>query len=313
MDSPSSCICFICDENFLLPTLVAATQARQNVSSELADVIVFFLAKTDVAEDYSVYFRAENIVFKSINRDRIKSMAAYSARLFLDEFLDERYDDIVYMDADIQVRGSLDPLLRFPLQHGMFLAARDPMTICRDWTGSVDTERRQYFAQIGIAGTMLERYFNAGIMRASRGTWRDITSLALKRMEESKVKLRFAEQDALNLVAQHRCLTISFKWNFPTFFNNVLPSGNIGIRVEHFMSNPRPWQGPFAPWYGAGRKPYLELAARYPKLNSITKIHPLRFTKYALQQEYKKTLQKIEWRHRHALVRIDKIEAEASI
>jgi lipopolysaccharide biosynthesis glycosyltransferase len=291
--------------------LLAATQARRHTSPDVAAVSVFFMHDGTGAEQYRRYFAEASVEFVAVDRSRIDAMSMYSARLFLDDFLDGGYSEILYMDADVQVVASLDELAGVELPKGKFLAARDPFVVCRDWDAARLKDIRSYYAGIGIEGEKLENYFNSGVLRASRQTWREISLAARDLIARQVEPFRFVDQDALNLVAQDRCLPMSFKWNFPAFFRSFLPPDALETRIEHFMSNPRPWFGPFRPWGWRAYEPYVGLVKQYPELAGMMKLSILGYAKYALQQEYKRWSERRTWGRPATLKRIVEIEGQA--
>ena len=71
----------------------------------------------------------------------------------------------------------------------------------------------------------------------------------------------------------------------------------IAPKIYHFMSNPRPWNGPFRPWGRTWYDPYLILAKDYPQLQSFLKPIGRRLTiKYTIQQRDEGYFESPAWR-----------------
>jgi hypothetical protein len=309
--SPRCCICFLTDERYLLPTLLAAMQARRHTSANVADVAVFFVHGGAVSDRFRSYFADVSVEFIAVERRRTGAMPIHAARLFLDEILDARYSEILYLDADVQVTASLNELAGAVAPDGKFLAAPDPFVICRDWTSAQAQGLRRYYEGIGLAQEQLQNYFNSGVIRASRVVWREIAIAACKLIDARGEPFRFADQDALNLVAAGCCMPLSYRWNYPAFFRGFMPPDTIEPRIEHFMSDPRPWFGPFRPWGWRAYTPYVDLVAKHPELAPLMRASLFTHARYALQQEYKGWTERRAWGRPAVLARIAEMEKRA--
>ena len=126
--------------------------------------------------------------------------------------------------------------------------------------------------------------------------------------------LKFPDQDALNLTFGSDYLTMSYKWNFPSFLLFCGWQDLIAPRIYHFMSNPRPWNGPFRPWGRTWYDPYVALANDYPQLQAFRKpIGRFKAVKYAVQQQLKGQFESPAWRTPRIRERIMRVEAEAYV
>jgi hypothetical protein len=107
---------------------------------------------------------------------------------------------------------------------------------------------------------------------------------------------------------------MSFKWNFPVFLLNTGLDEIVEPRVYHFMSNPRPWQGPFQPWGHRWHSTYQHLVADHPELvQYMPTLSAPRYLKYFLQQHYKKRIETVVWRCQEIFDKVGRIEADAFI
>jgi lipopolysaccharide biosynthesis glycosyltransferase len=311
---PQTCICYVTDEGYLFPSLMSASQARQHASPAKADVVIYYIGVTTArSELFQSICEGYDIRFVQISPAKIDNMHVMFGRLFLDRFMTSNYRRILYIDGDTQIGQSLDPLIDANLPEGMFCAARDPMALAINWESSVSAEQRTYFKSIGVLPDRLAQYFNSGVLRVDRQAWADISSQTLN-LVRSRASFRFPDQDALNLIAIDRCLTMSFKWNFPVFLLNVGLDKIVKPRIYHFMSNPRPWQGPFQPWGRQWYSTYQKLVSNHPELRPHRPhLSGGRYLKYFLQQHYKRPVEKLVWGRRELFEKVDKIETEAFI
>ena len=120
-------ICFAADAGYLVPTLVAAGQARRWSDPRLADVLVLGIGLDDGVAAYAgPAFAAAGVRMLRVSADAAGGNAMM-ARLLLDRLVPAGFAEFLYLDADIQVVASLDPLLSRPVPAGHVRAALDPM------------------------------------------------------------------------------------------------------------------------------------------------------------------------------------------
>lgn len=313
--APSSVCCYTIDEGYLLPTLLSASQLRRSLPVELADVLVVCFASETAATRAAAVFCAEaGIGFLAVPRQALDGHPMLCARFLLPRLLGPTYRDILYLDGDTQVAGSLAPLLAHPLGAGRVIAVPDPMTVMIESPRGPWPARRAYFSAIGIPDARHAAYFNSGVVRASRTDWEALGRECLDLCRRRGARFTFPDQDALNLVVGDRVALASFRWNFPPFFLNFGAEADIAPRLYHFMSNPRPWQGAFAPWGKAWHAPYGALAAAWPDLGgALRPLRRARFYKYAAQQRFKRYREARTWGTPAVKARIDASEARAVV
>ena len=294
---PSCCITYTTDATYLLPTLVSAIGARRNASRELADVVVFCLdldARTDRL--FAPICDATGVVLMNVNSEVVEGAPAMMSRLFLTRFVPATYDQFLYMDGDVLVSGSLDPLLETTVPAGSFLAANDPFTFLLEDDTRQSRDLRAHLRRVDIGPEMAGSYFNTGVLRIARRGWEAIGARSWERYSRCKAFSRFPDQDAMNYAAAGNRLPMSLRWNYPIFLNNVRLESEIKPRIRHFMSSPKPWQGNFAPWTDKACEPYRTFLRKYPQTAAY--LHPLpmhQWLKYSLQQRLKQGAETLTW------------------
>lgn len=317
MPEPASnrACCYTVDEGYLLPTLLSASQLRRELPREVADVVVLCFSSPSAATAAAETFcAASGLRFLLVPIDILDGNPMICARFFLPRLLGSEYQDILYLDGDTQVAGSVAPLLQHPLGAGRVLAAPDPMAVMIATGDGPWPARRAYFRGIGIRDDQQERYFNSGVMRFRMSDWDAVSRECLDLCRREGARFVFRDQDALNLVLGERCGLISFRWNFPPFFMNFGAEAAIRPRVYHFMSNPRPWHGGFAPWGRAWYTPYVALAAAQPDLaRTMRPLRAARYCRYVVQQRIKRFQESRIWGQPDVRARIDTLEARALV
>lgn len=312
---PVRACCYTIDEGYLLPTLLSAFQLRRDLPTGIADVVILCFGSPSGATRAAMELcAAEGVRFRLLPRSVLDGNPMICARFFLFPLLGGEYTDLLYIDGDTQIIGSLEPLLTYPLAEGRVLAAPDPMAVMIASADGPWPARRAYFRQVGIPDDAQERYFNSGVMRFGLSDWDAVSRECLDLCRRKGDGFAFRDQDALNLVVGDRRDPVSFRWNFPPFFLNFGAEQTIRPRLYHFMSNPRPWQGPFRPWGGAWHAPYAPLAARHPDLaRTMRPLRAARYCRYVVQQRVKQFRESRIWGAPGVRARIDAMEARASV
>jgi lipopolysaccharide biosynthesis glycosyltransferase len=312
---PPCCICYTSDPSYLLPTFVSAVQARAAASVEKADVaIISFDADAATERVFKNACDAEGILFVPAASAMIDGANAMLARLFLTRLVPKDYQQLLYIDGDTQIRGSLDALIDAPVPAGHFMAATDPMTFEVAKTGRQNRRVANYFRNIGLPLGQTYSYFNSGVLRISRDGWDEIGQAAWAMFRQKKLSSRFPDQDVLNIVGATRQIPMSLAWNFPIFLRNSRVENTICPIIYHFMGNPKPWQGVFLPWNNEIYKPYVDIVRKYPELASYLRaISGRKRLKYFLQQHYKKQWETFTWGFSARRLRILSYESDLAI
>jgi len=294
---PSCCVLYITDPTYFFPTLVSAMQARRHTSPEKADVLICHLGVDPAAvEEFATVCAAEDIRLVAIDPNVIEGADAQMARLFLNRFVPVEYSQYLYMDGDVHITGSLDGLVDSYVPEGYFLAANDPMTFQLSDNDADSRDLSAYLISLGMRPAQAERYFNSGVLRINRAGWERIGRRAWEMVKAGESRLRFSDQDALNLAGAEYRLPMSLAWNFPIFMRNARVETHIKPVVYHFMSRPKPWDGVFAPWTAESYDPYRKLIQKYPVLRRYqSRLSPARRLRYFLQQNYKRVLELFGW------------------
>lgn len=275
---------------------MSAIQARTYSSRSVADVVIYYFdAGPQAEEDFGNICRRQDIGFVRVGLDVIERSQTTYARLFLDRFVPAHYTQLLYVDSDTQIVGSLDPLIRADVPPGHFLAAADCVAFLTDKVARRSKWMRGYLDRIGCQN--VGNYFNAGVLRINRTGWTALATQAHAFCRSLPPEFnRFWDQDGLNAVAGSARLPMSLKWNFPIFMRNCRVEEQVKPIIYHFSSSPKPWNGNFPPWNQKATLPYVELIRRYPVLSQYVPLFSRkRKLKYFLQQRIKRCHETIAW------------------
>jgi hypothetical protein len=299
----------------MFPTLVSAIQARRNCSREAADVIIFCVGLDRNTEHaFGPACLKENIALTSIDRGIVEGQTGMLARLFLNRYVPRQYLHYLYLDGDVHIHDSLDPLIQADVPEGHFLAANDPMTFQLADNRPQSRQLAGHLKSIGLTREQAHCYFNSGVLRIHRQGWDIIGQQAWACYQRNGGPSRFPDQDALNLVSVDRRLPMSLAWNFPVFMRNSRVESEIRPKITHFMSSPKPWHGSFPPWTDEACKPYADALGQYPELAPFSIDMPFgKRAIYHLQQRGKKISEIVTWGLSERRTRILSYEASCPI
>ena len=154
------------------------------------------------------------------------SMETYY-RLLLPYILDPVIEKILWLDADMIIRGNIDDF--YDADMGQYYLCAAPDATCKDCANWLNLDKNQ-------------TYFNAGMLTFNLPAIRkDILQQQIFAFfEQHNDKLRFADQDALNSLMGHNVLLFDER-----IYNNqehLYKKIEDDVRVIHYVSNVKPWK-----------------------------------------------------------------------
>lgn len=279
MKKKKSLAVFVTDEGFLVPSLVAVEQLQSFGITDIADIAIFLV---DVCpEIYSKLnrdFQSEPIkIFNLENKSFIPSDGiafrechvpnTTLARLVVGELIDESYDNIIYIDGDVQIVGDPRALFEAVVPYGHILAGRGSIWI-------EEFEGRETWENLSHLGLKADSYFNAGVLAVSRDTWKEMAPKALNFFMENASLCKTHDQTALNVIFKDRVLEISPVYNFHHMYSEALVHYKVAPKIIHFTGPWKPWSSNGRPWYGEFANSYSSMVKRFDYLSGTIKISP---------------------------------------
>jgi lipopolysaccharide biosynthesis glycosyltransferase len=270
-------VVFVTDRGFLVPSLVAALQVLQQADvAAIADVVIILIDLDDgridelrqIMEGTGLrLFKMESRLFLPpdstfFNRSHVPKTTL--ARLALHEVLPGHYENIVYLDGDIQITGSIAPLVRHTVKDGFIAAGADGIWLCRGDIGAFWPAKAAYLADLGITDAI--NYFNAGVLAFRMDTWRDMAPKALDFFGRNPRLCHYHDQSALNAVFVGRLEKLSPIYNFVSLCGELDMSAEVQPRIIHFTGGDKPWNHAGPPWHGRFLETYRAFLRRYPEL-----------------------------------------------
>jgi len=313
----SRCLCYAVDAPYLFPAVASAVHLRSVLPAEAADVLVFCIGMDEaVRRDFGPACEAAGVRLLNLPRRDLDGMSGLYASLFLDRYLPDGCERVVFVDNDVQFWVSPEELFELDLPEGRFGAAADPMAFMLDDMGRRSARLRRYMEGLGLGGALGRRYLNTGLLVLDRRDWPGICAEALHFLRTWPDRCHFADQSALNAASGGTHTLLSLRWNFPIFLRNCGVEEAIAPAMYHFMAQPKPWHGGFRPWGDPFTKPYTELLRAHPALaRHAGRMSGLRRARYLLQQEMKWAGETVTWRfgaRRRRIMAYEREEATAT-
>jgi lipopolysaccharide biosynthesis glycosyltransferase len=162
------------------------------------------------------------------------------ARLLMDRHLPADMDRVLYLDADIIIRGDLRELWEYDLGGNTAGAVRSIPPFANHTT-------------LGLPAESL--YFNAGVLLIDLRRWRELSigPRAIEFARRYPERIQWHDQCALNLMLCGDWMPLDPKWNFQTMeiavdkdgffrFESMPRRSREVVRIVHFTSWSKPWQ-----------------------------------------------------------------------
>jgi lipopolysaccharide biosynthesis glycosyltransferase len=241
-------VCVCTDRNMVLPAVYVAAEAARRAAGaydvhvlteqgELEDVHRRWMEARGIQAIAGLDFsRLREIAFAN---DRLT--AATLIRLVMPEIFADRYERVLYLDADTEIAGDIGALFKLDLG-GAAVAAVPAARIVELATPAARRNREKHFRALGMSEPY--RYFNSGVILIDIARWLEerIGARALDFVRANAAICKLPDEDALNAVLDGGIADLSPIWN--------LRSWDMGLpRVARVIAPViRHYDGPQKPW-----------------------------------------------------------------
>jgi len=273
----------VTDCGFLVPSLVVAHQLHQSAAGRLTDLLIFII---DIDPELTRRLEATfggwirflpvasadlNLSSDMVSRFSNHVPAASLMRLAIAERIPGTYENILYLDGDMQLLGDISPLVRVEVPVGCIAACVDNFILHENEGGQQPRWLQRYLS--GLQLSAARQYFNAGLLTCRLSSWQQIAPKALDFFRRHPELCKHHDQSALNAVCAGNWLPLSPAYNFQSLFLRFWHIGGpIRPKLVHFSGGPKPWQSADCLWSPAFVAPYRQLLARHPFLSGLMTI-----------------------------------------
>jgi lipopolysaccharide biosynthesis glycosyltransferase len=241
----------------MLQTILCASD--NNYAQHLGIMLFSLLSNAKRPEGYEIIIINDSIencnlekIKKTIERyhasyrildadlSKVEGLASFSYiskamyfRIFIDEYLDENYQRVLYLDSDMIISDDISDLFILDMK-GFEIAAVPDAHVFRN-------EKIELKKRLGI--NKREDYFNSGLLLIDLEKYRsaDIKNRVFSFIKNSSDKLYFPDQDALNYVLHDRYLKLPITYNFQSAMKKHQLESNGYPKVIHYTGHAKPW------------------------------------------------------------------------
>tara|TARA_B100002019_G_scaffold248807_1_gene227899 strand:- start:2240 stop:3175 length:936 start_codon:yes stop_codon:yes gene_type:complete len=207
-----------------------------NEPSSLLDLINEYNIIFDKVNNFQVFKYSQNgYVFPNLENNHISEATYY--RFFIEDYIKEDLDCLIYLDCDILCLNNPEYILKetiTKLENSSFAIAASTEYV-------YTSETSELFNRLNLSSN---NYFNAGVIVINYRLWKSqgLKQKLLNAMDEIYEKVNFWDQDILNYVLDGNYLSISNNLNFSVPVSKE--SSNIDLRSViflHFAGSNKPW------------------------------------------------------------------------
>ncbi|ROP56233.1 UDP-glucose/galactose:(glucosyl)LPS alpha-1,2-glucosyl/galactosyltransferase/UDP-glucose:(galactosyl)LPS alpha-1,2-glucosyltransferase/(galactosyl)LPS 1,2-glucosyltransferase [Enterobacter sp. BIGb0383] len=238
------------DKNFMFGAAISMTSVLQHNS----DLNIHFHLLTDYFDDdyqQKVITLAKqfstNISIYIINAEGLKVLPCGNAwshatyfRFIAFEYLSEKIDELLYIDADVVCKGSLIELTKIQFDDRVAAVIQDV------------EESRSYAAERLNIPEFNDEYFNAGVIYANLREWKkqEFFSKAFSILLDKNNKFAFLDQDVLNIMFRGKTIFLPRIYDAIYGIKQELKSKNLSSYKEyitedtiliHYIGVTKPW------------------------------------------------------------------------
>ena len=190
----------------------------------------------DKINKFQVYkYTSNHYAFPNLENNHISEATYY--RFFIEDYIKEDVDYLIYLDCDILCLNDPSDILKETIRR--LKMSNYMIAASTEYIHTEDTS--ELFNRLDLSST---RYFNAGVVVINYQVWKseNLKQKLLSTMEQIHEKVNFWDQDILNHVFDGNYLTISNNLNFfaPVFKENINSSLRSVIFL-HFAGSTKPW------------------------------------------------------------------------
>lgn len=249
-------IVFAFDNNLILPACICISSLMMNAKEDtFYDIFILYSSKIELEKEQlnklSVLYKNCKINYKVVdgtfdNAFEIRGItAATYYRLLIPELIPE-YDKIIYADVDIIFRMDLSSIYNFDLGNNYIAATRE--------LGMNFTEDGKKYIH-SMKELSLGKYIQAGFIIINSKVLKNENMISQFKTW-SKKKLRFQDQDILNIVCKERILYLSLEYNMtdysylfamrkPELLKDLFSCETIDFAINHgniHFNGHKPWK-----------------------------------------------------------------------
>ena len=239
---------FCLDENYNKQLLTSLNSLNQFSQSNFNVFIIHKEPNTfkSLIKEYNIEFEKINnlqiykynsnkYLFPNLENNHISEATYY--RFFIEDYIKEDVESLIYLDCDILCLTNPDKILNETISN--LLNSNYTIGASVEYMNTENTS--ELFERLNLSSNL---YFNAGVMLINYKLWveNNIKNQLLNAMEEIYEKVNFWDQDILNYVFDGKFLIMSNKLNQTTqLVRNIAKYDLRSTIFLHFAGSNKPW------------------------------------------------------------------------
>lgn len=180
-------------------------------------------------------FEDNDINFPNLRKAHLSAATYY--RLFLDYYLPNNLDQIIYLDTDIVCIKDPIPIFKKELKK---LKESKYLISAKTEIKYYSSNNKEIFNKLNMNAS----YFNAGVLLIDFKSWRElkISNKLINHMNLIHDKIEFWDQDVMNSYFNGQYLELDYLLNFNANINISESSTNLNeILLLHYIGSKKPW------------------------------------------------------------------------
>lgn len=245
-----SAICLCTDRNMLIPAMFVAGAVQSRRAHPGSFDIIVFTAPGEADPQQRGWLETHGI---RLNEDLDLSplddlptptqrlTKATFIRLLVPQYLEGRYDVVLYLDCDLTIHGDVGRILS--LDTGSCAVAAAPAArIWAGWTAPLRVKDHGHFRALGM--TEPYRFFNTGVLLIDVCKWNqeELGSRTLHFYRQNSALCTLPDEHALNALLDGRMTEVSPVWNM-----RIKAWSHEAVR-DHVRPVIVHYDGPLKPW-----------------------------------------------------------------
>lgn len=174
--------------------------------------------------------------FPNLKNSHVSEATYY--RLFIDKYINNDIDFLIYLDADVIC--NTNPIESIENNIFELIKSKDIISVKTEWildnNRAVDSAN-EVFERLNLRS----RYFNAGVMIINYQKWlnQNLSEKLFKKLQELGSKVKFWDQDVLNSYFDNHYLELDKKLNY--YASNLENKTTEEFCFLHYVGSNKPW------------------------------------------------------------------------
>lgn len=227
------------DNNFVRPLGVSMTSIVNNnpssniifhIFTDYLDINSQSLLKifAETTNSIVIIYLINTSIFNKLSYTKQFTKAMYN-RFIMPKILNNNVKNFLYIDADTQCFNKLDTLFKINLNNNIVAVVNDLPYVKKQ--------------QIPALNLKNNNYFNSGFMYIDVKKWNieKITEKAMDFSLNNSNKLKWQDQDVLNIVLDENCLYLEKKYNYLLNMKHKSAYMPNDVILVHYVGRYKPW------------------------------------------------------------------------